>query len=95
MTDFVLIGNLAETPIVETAKNGSKFVKLKVESSNGRSDESVDLFEVYAWNNLAEETYSKGQKLFIKGRLTSNNNEKETVVYYNTRLLAERIDFNV
>ena len=94
MTDFVLIGKLAETPSVETAKNGLKFMKLKVDSNIGHSDENPEIFEVYAWNSLADGIYSEGQMLFIKGHLQANNYEKETNVYYNARLTAERIDIN-
>lgn len=93
MADFVLVGNIIEKPTIETAKNNLKYVRLKVSCKKQTDENEYDNYEVYAWRNLAEDVYNPNQLVTIKGRLQSNNYEKDGNVFYNTRLVAERIDF--
>lgn len=93
MAEFSIVGEIAETPAVETAKNNLKFVRLKVNCKKPNEENEYDTYEVYAWRNFAEEPYQPNQLVAIRGRMQANNYEKDGNCFYNTRLVAERIDF--
>jgi len=89
LIDFVLLGKIVEKPVIEVAKNENKFVRLKVRSIKDENQ----IFEVYCWNSLTELDYEPDKTVYLKGRLTANNYGKDDQIYYNTRIVAEKMDF--
>ena len=97
-----IIGNVGHTPEVKEA-NGVKVAKITVgvtekgyTTKDGvKVDERTDWFPVVAWRGLAEviEKYvSKGDKLYVDGRMVSRQYEKDGIKKTVWELKAENIE---
>lgn len=97
-----IIGNVGHTPEVKEV-NGVKVAKITVgvtekgyTTKDGvKVDERTDWFPVVAWRGLAEvvEKYvSKGDKLYVDGRMVSRQYEKDGIKKNVWELKAENIE---
>lgn len=97
-----IIGNVGHTPEVKEV-NGVKVAKITVgvtekgyTTKDGvKVDERTDWFPVVAWRGLAEviEKYvSKGDKLYVDGRMVSRQYEKDGIKKTVWELKAENIE---
>lgn len=99
MNDCVMIGRIAAKPEVRTTSRGLNVADMILEvERNFRNEDGTrgkDIFQVTLWKGIAEEMANVadvGDMVAVKGRLTGTTNEKEGRVFYNTGIIAERVD---
>ncbi|MEE3488879.1 MAG: single-stranded DNA-binding protein [Bulleidia sp.] len=99
MNDCVLIGRVAAKPEIRTTSRGNTVADMVLDvDRNFRNEDGTrdkDTFQITLWKGIAEEiasTVKIGQMVAVKGRLTGNANEKEGRTWYNTNIIAERVD---
>lgn len=98
---LIVIGRLAETPIIETDKDDNQLcsIKLAVPRSykNAEGVYETDLIDVELLNNIAEKTAeycSKGDLIGIKGRVESRTYEAENGTKTDKNVLVgEKVSF--
>ncbi|MDD3519803.1 MAG: single-stranded DNA-binding protein [Actinomycetota bacterium] len=78
LNQFILLGNLSRDPEIKYTSEGLAITDLRVavnkrwRDKDGNENESVDFFNVTAWNRLAENSANnlkKGNRVIISGRL--------------------------
>lgn len=93
LNQVVMVGRLAETPILEETENGKKIcnITLAVPRSfkNAEGEYDTDFIKCTLWNSIAENTVEycyKGDLVGVKGRLQClSGNELQ--------LVAEKVTF--
>ena len=99
MNQVALVGRLASDPEVKTVNNRSRtYFPLAVQRSfkNQDGEYEADFISVVLWNGIAEnacEYCSKGDLVGVRGRLQTNNYEKDGNMVYVTEVIAEKISF--
>lgn len=96
-----LIGNLTKDPELKQTKSGNSVVTFTIATSrsvkNGETwDEETDFHNVIIWGKLAEtvqQYVSKGQKLFVTGRLQNRSYDKDGIKRYVTEVVGTDIVF--
>lgn len=96
-----LIGNLTKDPELKQTKSGNSVVTFTIATSrsvkNGDVwDEETDFHNVIIWGKLAEtvqQYVSKGQKLFVTGRLQNRSYDKDGIKRYVTEVVGTDIVF--
>lgn len=98
MNQFILIGRVASAPILKETATGIKYTKLYVDANrpykNKEGAYDIDRFEITMWKNLAEEICNNvdpGDALLIKGRVQSNNFEKDGEIFYKSEMIADKV----
>lgn len=96
-----IIGNLTKEPEVRQTPNGSTVATFTVATNytwkdqNGQKQEKAEFHNLVAWGRLAEicQSYlSKGQKVFIEGRIQTRDWEAEDGSRrYKTEIIAENM----
>ena len=98
MNQFIVIGKVVETPKVKETSTGLKYTQLVLDANRpyknkeGRYD--VDRFSITLWKSLAEECCNNvdaGDALLIKGRVQSNNFEKDGDVLYRSEMIGDKV----
>lgn len=97
MNQFTIVGRVAEKPVIKESASGNRFCQLLIEevrpykNANGESDS--DVYAITLWKGLTEANFKKGEVVGVKGRLQSNNYEKDGNVYYRVDFIAEKVTF--
>jgi single-strand DNA-binding protein len=85
---IILVGNVGQDPDVQETSNGTKVAHLSVAtnrrmSGNGEElQERADWHRLTMWNRLAqfaEDYVSKGDRIYVEGRLEYDSYEREGV----------------
>lgn len=95
----ILLGNCGQDPEVRALENGRKVATLSLATTergyklqNGTEvPERVEWHSLVLWQGLAEvaEKYvRKGMQLYIEGKITTRNWEKDGVRFYKTEILV-------
>ena len=96
----ILVGNIGKDPEIRHLDSGvavASFSLATSESYNAKNGERVTTTEwhnIVLWRGLAEvvEKYvKKGSKLFIEGKITSRQYEKDGVTKYFTEIVANNM----
>ena len=98
MNEFNLIGVLKSVMPLEETASGIKVINFIVEVDRPFKSDKTDTFKVTAFKDVAEDFATHtiiGSSVLIKGRLQSNNYEKDDKVYYSPELLADKIYYVV
>lgn len=96
----ILIGNLGKDPEVRTLENGSKLVRFSIATSETYNDKTTgERREVTDWHNIvvwraladiAEKYLTKGQKVYVEGKLKTRSWQDEAgVTKYATEVVAD------
>jgi single-strand DNA-binding protein len=98
---FEVAGNLGMNPEIKNLEGGKKVVKFSLAETSGYYDEKKQFVEntqwhnIEAWGKLAEriETkYSKGDNVFIDGRIKYNSwEDQEGKKHFSTVVVVESI----
>lgn len=96
-----LIGNLTKNPELKQTKSGTSVATFTVATSrsikNGDQwDEESEFHNVVIWGKQAEmvqQYVSKGQKLFVTGRLQTRSYDKDGIKRYITEIVANDVVF--
>ena len=98
MNQFIVIGKVAEAPKVKETSTGIKYTQLMIDANRSYKNKEgaydVDRFCITLWKNLAEECCNNvdpGDALLIKGRVQSNNFEKDGEVFYKSEMIGEKV----
>ena len=102
LNKLMIIGNVGHTPEIKDA-NGTKVANIQVgvtergyTNKDGKKvDDRTDWFYVQAWRGLAEivqKYVSKGDKIYVEGRMRSRQYEKDGVKKTAWELVAENIE---
>ena len=89
MNKTILIGNLVRNPETDTFSNGSTATKFTVASNRKYNKEKTDFFHCTAFGKLGTDVIqkyaTKGQKVFVLGRMESDVVEKDNskITYWN------------
>lgn len=101
MNQVVLVGRLAENPVVSKTENGKSYTSINIavqrSFKNSEGIYETDFIRCVLWNGVASNTSEychSGDMVGIKGRLQNRtyeteNNEKK----YITEVIAERVTF--
>ncbi len=98
----ILIGNLGKDPEVRALENGTKLVRFPIATSESFTDKTTgerrditDWHNIVIWRGLAEvaEKYlSKGQKVYIEGKLKTRSWQDDAgITKYTTEVVADNM----
>jgi len=100
MNQFIIVGKVVGQPELKKTSSGNSYLNLVVEEERGYKNQEgnydIDRYQILLWKKLAEECVNKIKAdayVAVKGHLTSNNNQKDDVTYYNADLTADKIVF--
>lgn len=102
LNKVLLIGRLGSDPEMRFLPNGSAIAHLRIATNRPWRDESgerhadTDWHDVVAWNKLGEvcnRYLTKGQLVYIEGRLQTRSWETDGVTHYRTEVIAEQVKF--
>lgn len=95
MNEFTILGVIKSIGNLEETSSGIKVANFVISAPRAfKSNQSSDEFKVTAFKELAENIVTTGvvgTSVLIKGRIQSNNYQKDDKVYYSPELLAEKI----
>lgn len=101
LNKVMLIGNVGRDPEMRFTANGNAMttfslaVNRSYKAEDGRRDET-EWFHVITWSKLAEllgQHLQKGRKVYIEGRLTTRQWEKDGEKHYRTEVVAAQVLF--
>ena len=100
LNNVVIVGRLTKDPEVIESEKGNKrtFIIIAIPRPFKNVDGiyETDFIKCILWNSIAEHTCEyckKGDVVGIKGRIQTNNYEKEGKLVYVTEVIAERVTF--
>jgi single-strand DNA-binding protein len=96
MNNVTLIGNLGKDPELKTTTSGKSVVSFSLATQGGGKDAPADWHTVEAWDKTAElvaQYLKKGSKCAIMGRIKYEKSEKDGVVRYFTKIVANNVEF--
>ncbi len=99
LNQIILVGRLVRDPELREYDKGkvSKVVVAVPRAyKNVNGEYETDFLECTLWQGVAENTVmycKKGDLIGVRGRLQSNNYEKDGHMVYKTEVLAEKITF--
>lgn len=102
MNKVMLIGNLTRDPESSQIASGTPLAKMglavnrKFKGKSGDSQEEVAFIDVTAWGKTAEfcsQWLKKGTRIYVEGRLTFSQWEKDGVKRSKIDVTADRIQF--
>lgn len=96
MNNLTIIGRLGAEPVVRTTKE-TIVARISLGVNHKKDNvEETEWLEVILWNNLAlvvQQYYHTGDKVYVKGHLSSNSYEdKEGVTHNVTQIVADDIE---
>lgn len=100
LNQIILVGRLVSDPEINISENNKKRTLITVavprtfKNINGSYD--TDFISCTLWNAVAENTCEyckKGDIIGVKGRIQTNNYEKDGEKIYSTEIIAEKITF--
>lgn len=100
MNQFIIVGKVVTKPELKKTSSGNSYLNLVVEEERGYKNQEgnydIDRYSILLWKKLAEECVDKIKKdayVAVKGHLSSKNNDKDGITYYNADLTADKIVF--
>lgn len=97
MNKVFLLGNLTREPELKSTQSGKSYVRVGVAVKRPFTKETVDFFNLVAWEKTAEfldKYFSKGSRVIIEGRLQTNSYENKDGVKVNTvDIIVENVEF--
>jgi len=108
LNQFVLLGNLSRDPEIKYTNEGLAITDLRIavnkkwRDKEGNDNETVDFFNVRAWNRLAENcanNLKKGNRVLISGHLNyrsfdTKDGKKINVMNIIADVVAASLEFN-
>ena len=99
INQVTLLGNLGKDPEIKTLENGTKVASMTVATSESYKDKSDEWQTLTEWHNVVVwrpsatvEKLSKGDKVFIQGKITTRKySDKEGVERYRTEIVANTV----
>lgn len=96
MNNLTIIGRLGAEPVVQTTKE-TIVARISLGVNHKKDNvEETEWLEVILWNNLASvahQYYHTGDKVYVKGHLSSSSYEdKEGVMHNVTQIVADDIE---
>lgn len=99
----IILGNLGKDPEVRTLDNGMKVATITVATTEkGYTTQSGQVIpdktywhNIVLWKQLAEvvEKYvSKGDKIYVEGKITSRSYDKNGTTVWITEIVAEKVE---
>ena len=92
-----IIGNVGKEAEMRFTLSGKPVTSFSVACNSKFGDtDSTEWFSVVAWNKLAEtcnQYLTKGQQVFVEGRLQTRSWETDGVKHYKTEVIANRVIF--
>ena len=92
-----ILGNLGKDVELKYSANGKALATFSVAVNEGYGEkEHVEWFSVAAWEKLAEncsKCLSKGQQVFVEGRLQTRSWDDNGTKKYRTELIASNVQF--
>jgi len=93
----MIIGNVGKEPEMRFTPSGKNVVSFSVACNEKHGEnETTEWFNIVAWNKTADlcnQYLSKGQQVFIEGRLQTRTWETEGVKHYKTEVVANKVIF--
>lgn len=98
----IIIGNLGRDPELRHTANGTSVANFSVATSerfkraNGEFEERVEWHNISVWGNLAElcEKYlRKGSKVYVEGRIQTDEFEKDGEKRKFTKIIGQTVQF--
>jgi single-strand DNA-binding protein len=91
-----LIGNLGKDPETKRLENGATVCKFSLATSESYRDKSgewqtqTEWHNIVLWRDMAEkaETLTKGQAIYLEGKITTRSWEKDGVKQYVTEIVG-------
>jgi single-strand DNA-binding protein len=103
LNKVMLIGNLGRDPEIRYSQQGTAMVNFSIATSEqwndkntGEKQEKTEWHRIVAFGKPAEilEKYlSKGNKIYIEGRLQTRNYEKDGQTHYTTEIVVREFQF--
>jgi len=100
LNQFIIVGKVVAKPELKKTSGGNSYLNLVVDEERSYKNQDgnydIDRYQILLWKKLAEECVDKIKKdayVAVKGHLTSKNNEKDGITYYNAELTADKIVF--
>lgn len=99
LNQIILVGRLVRDPELRESKSTKvSKVTLAVPRAykNVNGEYETDFLECTLWQGIAENTFNyckKGDLVGVRGRLQSNNYEKDGQMVYKTEVIVEKITF--
>lgn len=99
----MIIGNIGREPELSYLPNGDGVANFSVatnetwtDKNSGEKKQRTEWFNVVAWRRLAEtcaEYLSKGQQVYVEGKMQTRSWEKDGQKHYRTELVADQVVF--
>ena len=98
----ILYGNITKDLVIKTLPSGSSVLSFSIATNRkwkdkaGKQQESVEFHNVVAFGKTADlinQYLSKGQGIYIEGRLQTRMWEKDKVKRYSTDIIIEQMQF--
>ena len=103
LNKVMLIGNLGRDPEIRYSQQGLAVVNFSIATSEQWTDKNTgDRQEKTEWHNIVsfgkqaeilEKYLSKGNQIYIEGRLQTSNYEKEGQTHYMTKIVVANFQF--
>lgn len=96
LNKVILSGNLTRDPEVRYTQNGKAYARCSVAVNRPFSKDTVDFFNVIAWEKTAEflgKYFKKGSRILIEGRLQTSTYEKNGSKVTAVDILIEQAEF--
>ena len=101
LNKVLLIGYVTDEPKIRTFDSGAKVANITVATNDsrlnketGQREETTEWNRVVFWNNMANTVESyvhKGSRLYVEGRLSTRNYDKDGQRIYRTEILADNM----
>lgn len=97
-----LIGYLGGDPELTMTGKGNPKATFRLATTyrwrdaDGQSREETDWHNIVAWNKLAEickRNLAKGRQVYVEGRLTTRQWERDSQTHYRTEVVAAEVQF--
>lgn len=95
-----LLGNLTADTELRSAGSGQAVLKIRLATnesyldSNRQKKERTDYHQIVVWGRRAEalsRIMSKGDRIFVEGRIQTSSYDKDGVKHYRTEIVASNI----
>lgn len=97
-----LCGRLTKDPDIRTSANGKSVARLSIatnrsfKNGNGEWEKQAEFHNAVAFGNTADNIakfFSKGDEIYIQGRLKTSKYEKDGQTRYSTDVMVEKFEF--
>ena len=97
---FIGVGNVGKEPEVKQMPDGKTVTNITMAMSERYKDKTGEYKELTEWVNvvffgklaeIAGQWISKGQQIYVEGKLKTDKYEKDGVTKYSTKVVAEKM----